>query len=120
MTPASAASGAAQDKFSTAHSTCSFRSMPGTLFPASPKPWRWPRRQRNPEDEDVSVQLSPEDRVPDLHGRALPETPESSEQSAEAATAIRAIRLLQPLARQVRTATGQTGVLEMREVPGQP
>ncbi len=75
-----------------------------------------------PASEDVSVQLFPRKKTAfqTFMDALSPETPESSEQSAEAATAIRAIRLLQPLARQVRTATGQTGVLEMREVPGQP
>jgi hypothetical protein len=48
------------------------------------------------------------------------DTPESSDQSAETTAVIRALRMVQPFARQVRAATGQTGVLEMPEVQGRP
>jgi protease-4 len=75
-----------------------------------------------PASEEVSLQLFPRKKttwqtfMDTLSG----ETPESSEQGAEASAVMRALRVLQPVARQLRAVTGHTGVLEMREVPGQP
>jgi protease-4 len=75
-----------------------------------------------PAGEDVSVQLFPRKKTAfqTFMDAISGETPESSEQDAEATAVIRALRLVQPLARQVRAATGQTGVVEMQEVAGRP
>jgi protease-4 len=75
-----------------------------------------------PAGEDVSVQLFPRKKstLQTFMDTFSGETPESSEQDAETTAVIRALRMVQPLARQVRAATGQTGVLEMPEVQGRP
>ena len=75
-----------------------------------------------PAGEEVSLQLFPRKRtaLQALMDTLSGDTPESSEQDAEATAMIRALRMVQPLARQVRAATGQTGVLEMPAVQGRP
>ncbi len=75
-----------------------------------------------PAGEEVSLQLFPRKKTTwqTLMDALSGDTPESSEQDAEATAMIRALRMVQPLARQVRAATGQTGVLEMRAVQGRP
>ena len=75
-----------------------------------------------PAGEEVSLQLFPRKRTAwqALMDTLSGDTPESSEQDAEATAMIRALRMVQPLARQIRAATGQTGVLEMPGVQGRP
>jgi protease-4 len=75
-----------------------------------------------PAGEDVSVQLFPRKKgaLQTFMDALSGDTPESSDQSAETTAVIRALRMVQPFARQVRAATGQTGVLEMPEVQGRP
>jgi len=75
-----------------------------------------------PAGEEVSLQLFPRKRtaLQALMDTLSGDTPESSEQDAEATAMIRALRMVQPLARQIRAATGQTGVLEMPAVQGRP
>ncbi|HXN49934.1 MAG TPA: signal peptide peptidase SppA [Bryobacteraceae bacterium] len=75
-----------------------------------------------PAGEEVSLQLFPRKKTTwqTFMDALSGETPESSEQDAEATAMIRALRMVQPLARQVRAATGQTGVLEMPAVQGRP
>jgi protease IV len=75
-----------------------------------------------PAGEEVSLQLFPRKKSAwqTLMDTLSGETPESSEQDAEATAMIRALRMVQPFARQVRAATGQTGVLEMPAVQGRP
>jgi protease-4 len=75
-----------------------------------------------PAGEDVSVQLFPRKKsgLQTFMDTISGDTPESSDQDAEATAVVRALRMVQPLARQVRAATGQTGVLEMPAVQGRP
>jgi protease-4 len=72
-----------------------------------------------PASEEVRIQVFPARKgaVEAFLDQLAGETPDSSERDASSATLLRALELIRPAARQLRTATGARGVLEMELAP---